>query len=138
MIVIACVDDALGMMFNKRRQSKDKVLQKEIMEATAGKKLWMNQYSLNQFQEEFPESHILCDEDFLNKAAEGDYCFVENISLKSYEEKIEKIILYKWNRKYPADFFFDISINENGWKIIESEEFPGYSHEKITKEVYGK
>ena len=49
---------------------------------------------------------------------------------------IEKIILYRWNRKYPADFRFDINLEDSEWKLAETREFTGSSHEKITEEVY--
>ena len=44
MIVIACVDDKMGMLFNHRRQSQDSVLRKRILQITAGKILWMSRY----------------------------------------------------------------------------------------------
>lgn len=73
----------------------------------------------------------------MEKAANGEYCFVENACLTSYENEIEKIILFKWNRRYPADKFFDIDLSK-GWKLISVNEFAGSSHEKITMEVYEK
>ena len=48
MILIVCVDDHNGMMFNHRRQSQDRVLRADILELTDGKKLWMNAYSLRR------------------------------------------------------------------------------------------
>ena len=49
MIIIASVDDNMGMMFNHRRQSQDRVLREHILEATKDGKLWMNHYSAKQF-----------------------------------------------------------------------------------------
>ena len=43
--------------------------------------------------------------------------------------------LYKWNRDYPADFYFDIDY-ANDYKLETTLDFVGTSHEKITKEVY--
>lgn len=51
MVLIVCVDDHNGMMFNHRRQSQDRVLRADILELTDGKKLWMNAYSEKQFAE---------------------------------------------------------------------------------------
>lgn len=135
MIIIICLDDNGGMLFNRRRQSQDRFLRQQILTETAGSKLWMNSYSAKQFTEE-PAGNIVVDEDFMDKAPPGDFCFVENIGPAAYEEKIEKIILYKWNRKYPGDFYFDIPLEEHGWRLIETDEFAGHSHDKITKEVY--
>ena len=57
-------------------------------------------------------------------------------SINNYIEKIDNIIIYKWNRIYPSDLYFDIDIKNGQWKLIETEEFQGSSHEKITKEIY--
>ena len=137
MIIIVCLDECGGMLFNKRRQSQDLILRQQILTETAGRRLWMNGYSAKQFAGEAAEN-IVVDEDFMNKAQPGDFCLVEDVGASAYEEKIEKIILYKWNRKYPGDFYFDIPIEEQGWKLTDTEEFAGHSHEKITKEVYEK
>jgi len=45
----------------------------------------------------------------------------------------EGLILYRWNRTYPADLYFTLSLE--GWTLERREEFAGSSHEKITKEV---
>lgn len=136
MIIIAAVDDRGGMTFNHRRQSRDKVMRERILNLTAGSRLWMNSYSYKLFEESDRTSDILADEDFLKKASPDDYCLVENISVKSYADKIEKIIIFKWNRKYPGNTYFDVDLST--WKMVYSEEFAGSSHEKITMEVYEK
>ncbi|MGN0466055.1 MAG: ribonuclease Z [Lachnospiraceae bacterium] len=135
MIVIACIDDAFGMMFNNRRQSKDRILREYILEYIGDRKLWMNAYTKKQFVD-CEQENIIVDEQFLERAKTGEFCFVENIEIEPYIEKIQQLILFKWNRSYPGDFFFPEEILSNGWTMIETEEFTGYSHEKITKEVY--
>ncbi len=137
MIVIICVDDNLGMMFNNRRQSQDRTLRKRIIEISVNSRLLMNSYSIKQFDEE-DRDKIITDEDFAKNAQKGDFVFFENISPKQYEKNIEKIILYHWNRNYPADFYFDIDLKESGWILNDSYDFEGYSHEKITEEIYVK
>ena len=133
MILITCVDNNMGMLFNHRRQSQDRVLKERILKSASGKIIWMNHYSENQFKDF--ENYINnsqnynIDEHFLSKAACNDICFVEDCSVAPFEQKIEKIILYKWNRDYPA---------EHGWKLISSEDFVGSSHDKITEEIYVK
>ena len=143
MNLVVCVDDKNGMMFHDRRQSQDRVLREKILAETADSRLWMNDYSHGQFSQEpaavpsaSPPNHVFIDEDFLEKTSPGDYCFVEDRSVASYEGSIERIILYKWNRVYPADRYFDIPLKKNGWKLETAEDFAGSSHEKITKEVY--
>ena len=81
---------------------------------------------------------ILCDERFLELAGEGDFCFVEDRALAPYADLIEEVTVYKWNRRYPTDTYFDLDLAALGFKLTSSEEFAGYSHEKITKETYRK
>lgn len=135
MIIILCVDAENGMLFNHRRQSQDRVLRENILQLTVSHKLWMNTYSKAQFIESVQEN-IFVDNDFLSKAGKGDYCFVEDIDITSYARNIEKIILFKWNRCYPADTFFPLDLSE--WTIESTEDLEGHSHKKITREIYVK
>ena len=75
-------------------------------------------------------------EDFLSAAGKGELCVVENKGVKAVVDRLEKLIVFRWNRKYPADFWLDADLRD--WKLIEAEEFPGNSHEKITQETYVK
>ncbi|MCI5656492.1 MAG: ribonuclease Z [Candidatus Pseudoruminococcus sp.] len=134
MIVILCLDDKNGMMFNNRRQSKDKVVIQDILKLINGKKLFINSYSENLFQNS--ESNLIIDNNFLNNAAKEDYCFVEDNNLQGFSKKIEKIIVYRWNRMYPSDLKLEIPIQN--WNLADSFEFTGNSHDKITREVYIK
>ena len=135
MIVIVCIDDNLGMMFNNRRQSRDIEVVKKIIEFTKGSSLWMNKYSYELF-EELDCNRINIDSGFLSETANGEYCFVENIDLEPYEKWVEKIIVFRWNTVYPSDHELDIDLGS--WQLLESSEFVGKSHEKITMEVYSK
>lgn len=134
MIVILCLDDKKGMMFNNRRQSKDKFVIQDILKLVDGKKLFISSYSESLFQG--LESNLIIDDNFLNNVAKEDYCFVEDNNLKDFSEKIEKIIIYRWNRIYPSDLKLEIPIQD--WNLIDSFEFAGNSHDKITREVYVK
>ena len=135
MIAIICLDDKNGYLFNKRRQSQDRVLRAKLLEMTGDSKLWMNAYSQKQFENEMSPV-IEVDEEFASKASEGEYCFFENVSPEDYLDRAEKIIVVKWNRVYPSDRKFDIS--STSFRLERSEEFQGSSHEKITIEEYVK
>lgn len=126
------------MMFNHRRQSKDSKLLEDVVKLCNGHKLYMSEYSKNMFlQHKNMEENITADPDFLQLAPAGGYCFVEDIVIHSYMDKLEKIVLYKWNRHYPADLFFDTSVLRD-WVLKDVVDFKGSSHEKITREVYEK
>lgn len=130
MKLIICVDDNNGMMFNKRRQSKDSAVRSDIAAEVGKNTLWMNRYSAKQFQD-IPDLQICVQEDFLAKA-EG-YAFAE---CDVIDVKPEQVILYKWNRLYPADVHFNLDLSS--FRLERTTEFEGTSHEKITKEVYVK
>ena len=49
MIVIACVDDRMGMLFNRRRQSQDAALRQRLLQRAARRTIWMSEYSARQF-----------------------------------------------------------------------------------------
>ena len=132
MNIIACLDDNLGMLFNKRRQSRDRRILEDIEKYTH--EVFISSFSENLFSDSLCK--IKVDDHFLEDAPQNTYCFVEADKASPYIDKIEHIIVYKWNRKYPSDFKFDIAL-EN-WKMIEQTEFAGLSHEKITKQVYAK
>lgn len=146
MKVIVCVDDGNGMLFNKRRQSQDRVLRDDVQKMTAGQKMWMNAYSARQFQEGSQTGEnvtgvsetaaLIVAEDFLRQAGENDFCFVENEKLLPYSDRITEVVVYRWNRSYPGDFHLDLDLKQ--WRLVQTTEFAGYSHEKITKEIYRK
>lgn len=133
MILIAAVDGKNGMMFNGRRQSRDSAVCRRILKLAQGRRLWMNSYSKKLF-DGYEGGCIWVDEDFLEKGEEGDFCFVENRSVLPYTEKVEKVILFRWNRVYPSDFYFDLEVPKEGWRLAET--FSGTSHEEIRVEVY--
>ena len=133
MYAIVCVDDNLGMLFNRRRQSQDRILREYLLELVNGRGFYMNAYSAKQFDD---FSQIQVSESFPEEAGKDDFCFVENLPLCSFADRIDGLILCRWNREYPADFFLDLDYS--AWHLEYTEEFPGSSHEKITVEVYKK
>ncbi len=123
------------MMFNHRRQSQDKVALRRIVAMSADSALWVNEYSTSLFADcEAPRLHV--DAHFLDKAGPGEFCLVEDADILPFSCFIEKIILFHWNRVYPADQHFPIDVHGGKWRCIRQEEFAGSSHDKITMEVY--
>ena len=91
MNVIVCLDDKNGMLFNKRRQSQDKILRLNIKEFIHNKNLFMNNYSYKLFKD-IDTGNIKVSEDFLNLSHDG-FFLVEDKSLKPYEDKINTLII---------------------------------------------
>lgn len=130
----------MGMLFNNRRQSRDRKVIEDIFHMTD--RVWIHPFSETLFQEELQTrvgnevNEIMADEEFLKKAKAGEYCFVENQELMLYSNDIEQIVLYCWNRNYPSDFKLDLDLSK--WEPKEVTEFVGNSHEKITKTILEK
>lgn len=133
MILIVCLDDKNGMAFNRRRQSQDALARERILSLTGGAPLWMNTYSAKLFGE---VPGVQVDEDFLAKAGAGEYAFAEFPPLSPVAKNVERIIAIRWNRAYPADAKLDIPLKSGLWNLVESQDFPGSSHEKLTLEIY--
>ena len=72
----------------------------------------------------------------MEQCTENGFCLVEDKLLNNYINKINNIIIYKWNRIYPSDLYFDINLISNSWELLETKEFEGSSHEKITRIIY--
>ena len=133
MIIIACVDNDMGMSFNNRRLSRDKVVTKHIIDLVANKKICINNFSKDLFEDYNLDNLIIADE-FINKIGKDDYCFIENVIPTEIENKADKIIIYNWNRKYPADLYFNINLDN--WVLEKEIDFIGNSHDKITQKIY--
>ena len=122
MTLILCVDDRGGLSFNGRRQSQDRRVREDLLTMAAGGTLWMDGYSRRQFTE--PEAAaIQVDRDPAARAAEGGgLCLLE---LQDPETALER-----------ADRRLDLP--PKGWRLEGRTEFPGRSHDMITKEIYIK
>lgn len=131
MKIMAAVDNDNGLMFNNRRQSSDKALYEHIINEIGGNKLWVSMYS----RQLFSGYDNLEMSQGIGLAGENDYCFIEDSDIKPYEDKIDTVILYKWNRSYPSDLSFPVDMLKN-FKLKSTTDFEGNSHEKITEEVY--
>lgn len=133
MQVIVCLGDRNGMCFGGRRQSRDRVVSEKILEIVGDARLWIHPYSANLFENDV--SGICADADFLDRAENLDYCFVETDDILEYLPKMQSLIVFRWNRQYPADKFFP-EVEE--MHLCSTVDFPGNSHEKITMEVYAR
>lgn len=135
MKIIVCLDDLQGMAFGGKRQSRDRVVTADIATTTKGKKLYADEYSLPLLREGGAECESA---DSCNCFGKEDYLFLEIRSPAEYVKSAEEIVVYRWNRRYPADIFFGIELLAEGFKLCEVEDIVGYSHEKISKEIYVK
>lgn len=152
MKIIVCTANNKGILFNKRRVSKDEEVIVDIFRnATV---IRVSEYSRKLFDEYIGKVRELlnsCDiryadgryhivEDKSNSViddkkkvtSQDEYYFVEE-EIKDFS-KVDEIIIYRWNRDYPADAFF--KFNEKKFELQESKDFAGKSHERITRDIW--
>ncbi len=129
MNVAVCIDDNGGMLFNSRRQSRDRILIEDFLRTAEKNRVFIRTFS----EKLFPYMNVSVNDNCLEEAEETDFCFIEDESILPFSKKIKTLIIYKWNRVYPADFSFEMP---EGFNLTETFNFQGSSHERITKEVY--
>lgn len=133
MNLIVCVDDRYGMSFNNRRQSRDLYLLLDILATVGSNTLLIEEYSRKLFSPIW-SSQIQVDS---LKDVCGDVYWFRELSFPDPAPEFEKIVLYRWNRMYPASVYFPVAIL-SGYERVSVQDFEGKSHEKISKEVYVK
>lgn len=128
MTVYVCLDDRDGMLFNKRRQSRDSALLEDIR-ASLPSVLTVDPFSEKLIAEAgipfVPAGEVL--------PADAHF-FLENRPAAPVVAQADTLVIYRWNRHYPADVRFDADLT--GFTLRSTSEFPGTSHKTITKEVY--
>ena len=136
MTVFLCTDDRGGMLFNKRRQSRDSAVIADIAKSVKDSILYISDFSETLFSES--DVSVISVPDPLSSAKDNGCVFVENLHIADYLAQIDTLVIYRWNKKYPYDFSLDVVPQECGFSLCESCDFEGTSHEKITKETYKK
>lgn len=135
MTVYLCLDDRGGMLFNHRRQSRDAAVLADIQSGLPGT------LTIDPFSEKLISgagiSYTLAPGD-LSAVPEDAHFFAENRTARELLPLAEALVIYRWNRHYPADVHWDADLSAAGFSLGETTEFPGKSHETITKEVYVK
>lgn len=140
MKIIVCADPKNGLLFNRRRQSQDRELRKRILSIIGDEKLYLSAYSAGQFTEASWQDRLVICEDPQDAAAAGAaWYFAEGQSLQAAAGEggaAEAVIVYRWDKVYPADTCLDLPLADGVWQLSAAAEFAGYSHEKITEEIY--
>lgn len=132
MTVYVCLDDRNGMLFNNRRQSRDVAVLADIQASIPGP------LTIDPFSEKLIQNaripYVPAPED----PSPDAHFFLENRAAGEIVPLASEVVIYRWNRHYPADTRWDVELADYGFALRETSEFPGKSHEKITKEVYAK
>ncbi len=143
MKIITCLDKNNGMSFHGKRQSRDEVVIKDIVNFISENnyKLIMNENSYRLFLKYNSEindmkSNFICYKDSEELYDDVDYCFVETFNIEKIKDEIKELIIYRWDKVYPSTIKFDVSCTT--LDLFKADEIIGRSHEKIIREVYRK
>ena len=107
----------------------------DMMRTVGDGRLLIHPFSKGLFADS--EEYTLSQDPFAEAKA-CDFCFIENLPIAPFADKIDRLYLYKWNRSYPATAHLDLDPIKSGFHLVDTVEFVGSSHEKITKETYTK
>ena len=130
MTVYVCLDDRGGLLFNGRRLSRDAV---QLADMAAEGPLCVDVFS-EKLVASAGIPYTLAEETL---PADCRF-FLENRDPDAVLPLAERVVIYRWNRQYPSDVRWEGTPADYGFSLTETSEFPGKSHEKITKEVYVK
>ena len=131
MTIIQCLDNRGGMLFNGRRQTLDYELASIIYEK------YKDKLCICSFSESFfKDLKVKTYENPLSDAPDDAVVFIENIDITEHIQKIDEIIIYRWNRHYPADRHFSFEPTEMGYKLVGKVKFSTKIHEDTVKEIY--
>ena len=135
MTLYFCLDDRGGMLFNHRRQSRDAAVLEDIRSRITDT-LWVDPISV-KLMERAQIPYTQAPEE-ITEPMEDAHFFVEARQPGDWVSLADTVVCYRWNRHYPADLYFDIDLTAMGFTLAETVDFPGKSHENITREVYVK
>ena len=133
MNVAVCADDRGGTFFMGRRLSSDREIMRDLA-MSADDRILIAEYSEPLFEESECNYEVCVDP--LAFASDTDICFIEGGICEEYVRDIRVLTVYRWNRHYPSDPGSRIYPEKLGFTLCTSEDFLGYSHERITKEIW--
>lgn len=115
------------LLFNRRRCSQDSAVIADIVSMYHPAEICVSAYSSPLF----PGAKVIQN----LQEAENGILFLEDLPLSSALAQAQQLIVYRFDRVYPADVRLEIP---KEFQLKESKEFSGSSHDKITREVYEK
>lgn len=132
-ILAVVLDDANGMMYNNRRQSRDRLLIQDLADSFTSEIL-IAPYSEQLFKD-FAH-RIKVSDSPLADCPDGGVCFIEDPRLIPSIDCVDTIVIYRWLKLYPNDLSLPFSIEDSGFTLAQEYEFVGSSHDKIWKGIY--
>lgn len=132
MHLILCLDSRDGMAFNGRRLSRDKIQREKMLGTVGDEKLILRPSSAALFENLPPNVQVTESKEI----PDGTYFFAERGEELPSPSAVERLVIYRWGRNYPADEYAPVSDYIQGKKLLVKSEFAGSSHPEMTEEVY--
>lgn len=132
MNIVVCVEDKGGIAFNKRRLSRDKKVIEDLQKLLNGKNLYIRPESKDLFVD--AANLNIKTTDSPDKISDG-FFFADKEDPTVLYKSGDTVVIYRWNRRYPADIFFGMEQKGQLPQLRETVDFEGNSHEKITREI---
>ncbi len=125
MRVFMCLDQKDGLLFNDRRQSRDREVVADIEKTIGHEEIGMSEYSAKLFE---GHDNIVVTNDL--KDCRNVFLEKDDLDLLDFDE----LIIYRWDKVYPADA--RLTFDYKSMTLKDVSVITGYSHDKIIKEVY--
>lgn len=125
MRVFMCLDQKDGLLFNDRRQSRDREVVADIEKTIGHEEIGMSEYSAKLFE---GLDNIVVTNDL--KDCRNVFLEKDDLDLLDFDE----LIIYRWDKVYPADA--RLTFDYKSMTLKDVSVITGYSHDKIIKEVY--
>ena len=133
MTLIVCFDAGRGVTFFGKRQSADAEVKRRIVKIASGKPIYMTEYSASLFRDTGAHVRVTSD---LASAPSGSIVFAECADISRIGKNIDRLVIYRWNRKYPRDGVADFYPFDGGMSLRSIVDFAGSSHERVTEEIW--
>ena len=121
------------MRFFGKRQSADRAVIKRILSVSSGKTVYTEPYAAPLFRDCGAKTVQTGDFSSLSRDA---VCFIENVDPASLADRIDRFVIYRWNRKYPRDCVADFYPFDEGMRLVSMTDFAGSSHGRVTEEIW--
>ena len=71
----------------------------------------------------------------MTRTESGSSTPAEKCTPSGFIERADFVTVYRWNRLYPADVYFDADLAAE-FKQVSARDFAGFSHDRITCELW--
>lgn len=137
MTLIITVDECFGLAFGGRRQSRDRELTRDAVRLACGRRIIAKEYSRPLFEEAGEDTKNVIFADEPTRVAEKDDVVLLELGVSAEDLfGADELVVYNWNRRYPATSRLDTELVERDFIPVKTLEFKGNSHEKLTRVEY--